>query len=62
MENFVIETKQLTKVYGEQTVVCKADLHIRKGRIYGLLGRNGAGKTTVMKMILGLTPITSGVG
>lgn len=38
----------------------KADLHIRKGRIYGLLGRNGAGKTTVMKMILGLTPITSG--
>lgn len=60
MEDFVIETKQLTKVYGEQTVVRKADLHIRKGRIYGLLGRNGAGKTTVMKMILGLTPITSG--
>lgn len=42
MEDFVIETKQLTKVYGEQTVVRKADLHIRKGRIYGLLGRNGA--------------------
>ena len=32
----------------------------RAGRIYGLLGRNGAGKTTIMKMILGLAPITSG--
>jgi bacitracin transport system ATP-binding protein len=55
MNNFVIETKQLTKVYGEQV-----NIHVKKGRIYGLLGRNGAGKTTIMKMILGLTPITSG--
>ena len=36
------------------------NLHVKEGRIYGLLGRNGAGKTTIMKMILGLTPITSG--
>ena len=36
------------------------NLHVKPGRIYGLLGRNGAGKTTIMKMILGLTPITSG--
>lgn len=36
------------------------NLHVKKGRIYGLLGRNGAGKTTIMKMILGLTSITSG--
>ncbi len=56
---FVIETKQLIKTYGEQTVVNAVDLHVKKGRIYGLLGRNGAGKTTIMKMILGLTPITS---
>lgn len=60
MDDFVIETKQLTKVYGEQTVVNSVDIHVKKGRIYGLLGRNGAGKTTIMKMILGLTPITSG--
>lgn len=60
MNNFVIETKQLTKVYGEQDVVKAVNLHVKKGRIYGLLGRNGAGKTTIMKMILGLTPITSG--
>ncbi|WP_019639192.1 ABC transporter ATP-binding protein [Paenibacillus fonticola] len=60
MNDFVIETKQLTKVYGEQTAVNSVNLHVKKGRIYGLLGRNGAGKTTIMKMILGLTPITSG--
>ena len=55
MSEFLIETKQLTKVYGEQTAVNSVNLHVKKGRIYGLLGRNGAGK-----MILGLTPITSG--
>ena len=60
MNNFVIETKQLIKVYGEQDVVKAVNIHVKKGRIYGLLGRNGAGKTTIMKMILGLTPITSG--
>ena len=55
MKEFVIETRKLTKCYGEQTVVKEVDLHVRKGEIYGLLGRNGAGKTTLMKMILGLT-------
>ena len=60
MSDFVIETKKLTKIYGEQTAVNSVNLHVKPGRIYGLLGRNGAGKTTIMKMILGLTPITSG--
>lgn len=60
MSDFLIETKQLTKIYGEQTAVNSVNLHVKKGSIYGLLGRNGAGKTTIMKMILGLTPITSG--
>jgi len=60
MSDFVIETKKLTKIYGEQTAVNSVDIHVKPGRIYGLLGRNGAGKTTIMKMILGLTPITSG--
>mgnify|MGYP005767421777 CR=1 FL=1 len=60
MSAFIMETRKLTKVYGEQTAVNSVDLHVRPGRIYGLLGRNGAGKTTVMKMILGLTPMTSG--
>lgn len=60
MNGFAIETRRLTKIYGGQKAVDGVDLHVGKGRVYGLLGRNGAGKTTVMKMILGLTPITSG--
>lgn len=60
MNDFVIEAKNLTKIYGEQKVVRSVNLHVKPGRIYGLLGRNGAGKTTIMKMILGLTSITSG--
>ena len=50
MNEYVIETKGLTKQYGMQKSVAELNLHVRKGRIYGLLGRNGAGKTTTMKM------------
>lgn len=60
MSDYVIETRELVKNYGEQTVVKNVNLHVEKGHIYGLLGRNGAGKTTIMKMILGLTSITGG--
>ena len=35
MERYVIETRDITKVYGEQTVVNKVNLHVQKGRIYG---------------------------
>lgn len=60
MSDCIIETRGLTKRYGDQVSVSNLDLHVRKGRIYGLLGRNGAGKTTTMKMLLGLTAPTSG--
>lgn len=60
MSDCIIETKGLTKRYGDQISVSNLDLHVQKGRIYGLLGRNGAGKTTTMKMLLGLTAPTSG--
>ena len=60
MSDYLIETKQLTKIYVEQAAVKNIDLHVKRGRIYGLLGRNGAGKTTTMKMLLGLTQPTSG--
>ena len=60
MDEFVIETKKLTKKYGHETAIHDVDLHVRKGRIYGLLGRNGAGKTTTMKLLLGLTEPTAG--
>lgn len=60
MDNYIIETKNLTKEYGTQKSVANLNIHVQKGRIYGLLGRNGAGKTTTMKMLLGLTAPTSG--
>lgn len=60
MENYIIETNNLTKQYGTQKSVADLNIHVRKGKIYGLLGRNGAGKTTTMKMLLGLAKPTSG--
>jgi len=60
MDGYVIETDGLTKTYANQTVVKRISLHVRPGRIYGLLGRNGAGKTTIMKMILGLVSASAG--
>lgn len=60
MNNYLIETRDLTKRYGSQTSVNRLNLHLKAGRIYGLLGRNGAGKTTTMKMLLGLTQPTDG--
>lgn len=60
MNHYLIETRDLTKKYGEQTSVSNLNLHVQKGRIYGLLGRNGAGKTTTMRMLLGLTKPSSG--
>ena len=60
MNNYVIETRNLTKQYETQKSVADLNIHVKRGRIYGLLGRNGAGKTTTMKMLLGLTEPTSG--
>ncbi len=57
---YVIETENLTKQYGAITVVDNINLHVPKGKIYGLLGRNGAGKTTAMKMMLRLVYPTTG--
>ena len=56
----MIETKNLTKSYGDFTAVDKLNLHIPKGSIYGFLGPNGAGKSTTMKMFLGLIKPSKG--
>ncbi len=56
----MIETNNLTKIYGNFTAVNGINLHIQKNRIYGFLGPNGAGKSTTMKLFLGLTQPTSG--
>lgn len=59
-KEYILETNRLGKIYGNQTIVQEVNMHIEKGKIYGLIGRNGAGKTSIMKMILGLTTISSG--
>ncbi len=59
-KEYILETNNLGKTYGKQTIVQEINMHIEKGKIYGLLGRNGAGKTSIMKMILGLTTISNG--
>lgn len=56
----MLELKQLTKVYGETTVVKSLDLQLKRGEVFGFVGANGAGKTTTMKMIAGLIEPTSG--
>ena len=57
---YIIETKDLTKKFGSKAAVNNVSLHIKKGDIYGFIGKNGAGKTTAMKLILGLLYPTSG--
>ena len=53
-------TTNLTKTYGKKDAAKDVSIHVREGEIYGLIGRNGAGKTTVMRMISGLSKPTSG--
>ena len=54
MEDYVILTKDLTKRFKNKVAVNGVNMHIRRGEIYGFIGKNGAGKTTAMKMILSL--------
>ena len=58
--DYAIETRGLSKVYGEQTVVQDLSIHVPRGGIYGFLGPNGAGKSTTMKMLLGLVKPSGG--
>jgi ABC-2 type transport system ATP-binding protein len=51
--NDAIATSGLTKYYGRRAVVESLDLHVPTGSVYGLLGRNGSGKSTTLKMLLG---------
>ncbi|WP_282140026.1 ABC transporter ATP-binding protein [Cytobacillus oceanisediminis] len=52
--DYVVQTNGLTKTVKGKTLVSNVNLHIKKGEIYGFLGQNGAGKTTIMKMLTGL--------
>ncbi len=56
----VIEVKDLTKKFGDFTAVNSISFDVFKGEIFGFLGANGAGKTTAMKMLIGISNPTSG--
>ena len=56
----VIETSGLTKAFGSKMAVDQFDMHVGQGDIYGFVGRNGAGKSTVMRMLAGLAEPTGG--
>lgn len=58
--NYILTTDNLTKLYGKNPAADNVNIHIKKGEIYGLIGRNGAGKTTVLRIISGLSNATSG--
>jgi ABC-2 type transport system ATP-binding protein len=58
--DYVVQTNGLTKTVKGKTLVSNVNLQIKKGEIYGFLGQNGAGKTTIMKMLTGLLIPTKG--
>lgn len=60
MREIVLQTKQLTKRYKSFTALDHANMTVNRGDIYGLIGRNGAGKTTIMKIVTGLTEASEG--
>ncbi|MEY4504701.1 MAG: transporter ATP-binding protein [Pseudomonadota bacterium] len=61
-EDLAIDVKNITKVFGDKTVVDNISLSVKKGTIFGFLGSNGSGKTTTIRMICGLLTPTSGSG
>jgi ABC-2 type transport system ATP-binding protein len=52
--DYAIVTRRLTKYYGRRAVVRDLELRVPRGCVYGLLGRNGAGKSTALKMMMGM--------
>lgn len=60
MEEVVIQAEKLTKKFGDFTATDAITFQVRKGEIFGFLGANGAGKTTAMRMLCGLSVPTSG--
>lgn len=59
-EEWIVKTNKLTKLYGQTAALKNADITIKRGSIYGLVGNNGAGKTTFLKLLAGQIFATSG--
>ena len=62
MSDYIISVKELTKCFGDFTAVNRISFDVQRGEIFGFLGANGAGKTTAMRMLCGLSYPTSGSG
>ena len=60
MSDIVLETEDLTKRYGKRVAVDALSMRVERGNIFGFLGQNGAGKSTTIRMILGLVRPTEG--
>lgn len=60
--DLIISTKELTKIYKNKSVIDRLNLAVPRGSICGFLGRNGAGKSTTIKLLLGLIKPSSGDG
>lgn len=58
--DLILETKNLSKQYGDQMAVNKLSLQVKRNTVYGLLGPNAAGKSTTMKMLIGIIRPTGG--
>lgn len=62
MKEYVITAEELTKRFGSFTAVDHISFNVKQGEIFGFLGANGAGKTTAMRMLCGLSQPSSGKG
>lgn len=60
MDDFILQTNNLTKMYGLNLAVDHVSFSIKRGEIYGLVGKNGSGKTTLIRLITGLVVPTGG--
>lgn len=60
MEQPIVQLQNLTKVIGKRTIIDNLSLDVPRGQVFGFLGPNGSGKTTTIRMMVGLISITSG--
>ena len=60
MCNYILKIESLTKKYGKETILKDINMNIKKGDIYGFIGKNGAGKTSLIRVITGLSFYDSG--